>query len=340
MIGVFVLVAVVSALLGAAILLTPSPKRRYARAFRYVFRKGNGKRALAVLDAMPSVGRWVFPSACLRLYALRLELRVDEAADAALALAAHVATGRLLWHMVNGLVDTLVCAGRYQEALAIEQQLPQDAIEKAIRAKDPSLPLLHINFAEAEMNLGRDEAALARLDRWNEAASCGSLTANGLTLQRAWILGVMGKGVEAVAATQGAQRQPLGLMFAAEFHLSRAFAFLAENRIGEASKEIEDALVHAMRPSSVRNALFMKARIADLGGDWELADRYCAEAAAHPHRWQGGDGLLFWGDLLLRRGKREGARRAWSLAIERDPQSSSASVARSRLLETLAEQEC
>jgi tetratricopeptide (TPR) repeat protein len=85
------------------------------------------------------------------------------------------------------------------------------------------------------------------------------------------------------------------------------------------------------RPSSERNAIFLRARVAAARGELERAESLCREAAAHPHRWQGGDGLLLWGDVLSQLGRPDHARDAWRLALERDPQSTSAAMCRARL---------
>src|SRR5205814_1840703 len=56
----------------------------------------------------------------------------------------------------------------------------------------------------------------------------------------------------------------------------------------------------AIRPSSKRNALFIQGRVAAAMGEPARAESLCREAAAFPYRAQGGDGLLLWGDLLVR----------------------------------------
>ena len=51
----------------------------------------------------------------------------------------------------------------------------------------------------------------------------------------------------------------------------------------------------------------------------------------HRYRYQGGEGLLLWGDALARLGRLDEARAAWALVGERDPESESAVTATARL---------
>ena len=85
-----------------------------------------------------------------------------------------------------------------------------------------------------------------------------------------------------------------------------------------------------MRPSSRRNALAIRGRVAVALGHWTEGERLFRMASLHPYRWQGGDALLAWGDVLVRLGDTAQAQRAYALAVERDPQSESARVARQR----------
>ena len=86
----------------------------------------------------------------------------------------------------------------------------------------------------------------------------------------------------------------------------------------------------AVRVSSRRNALAICGRVAVAMEEWGDAERLLRAAAEHPYRWQGGDALLLWGEVLSRLGRFDEARGAYALAIERDPQSESARLARGR----------
>jgi tetratricopeptide (TPR) repeat protein len=87
----------------------------------------------------------------------------------------------------------------------------------------------------------------------------------------------------------------------------------------------------AIRPSSRRNALFIRARVAAAAGELDRAESLCRTAASHSYRAQGGDGLLLWGDVLTQLERVEEGCEAYQLAIERDPQSESARLAAARL---------
>ncbi|MBI4951689.1 MAG: tetratricopeptide repeat protein [Myxococcales bacterium] len=268
---------------------------------------------------------------CVYFTVLVHVLRVDAAAAAAAELGRRAPSGELTWEQLNHIVTTLITAGRYEEALGVVEATPASARARAVRDQDLDYGLLELNLAEADMNLGRTEAALARLDALAPAFVASPHGASALAMQRAWILGTLGRGAEAVSAIAGSSPDPLGPRYAAEHHLSHAYALFAAGRHDEADAEIARALDRAERPASNRNALFLRARIAAARGDLAPALEWCREAVEHPHRWQGGDGLLFWGELLARGGDREGARRAWSLALLRDPESVSARTARERL---------
>ncbi len=308
--------------------------RRYVEGSTRVFERGDAEGALALLEPLRTHPRFRAIVEGARMYALRLALRVDDAAELALSFHAEAATGRVTWNHLNSCVDTLVCAGRYQAAIDLFEAVPELARRHAHEARDPHYALVQINLAEADVNLGRAEAALARMEGWDGAVAGVPLMASGLGLQRGWILGALGRGEEALAAVEAMQREALGELFASEYHLSRTFAFLAVGRLDDAQVELAEALARARRPSTTRNALFLQARLAERRGDRAAALRLCREAAEHPHRWQGGDGLLFWGELLAEEGDVEGARRAWTLALERDAESASADTARARLAAT------
>jgi hypothetical protein len=73
--------------------------------------------------------------------------------------------------------------------------------------------------------------------------------------------------------------------------------------------------------------------VAAATNEWTLAESLCRSASAFPYRGQGGDGLLFWGDVLTRLERFAEARQAYALAVERDSQSESAQIAAGRLRE-------
>jgi predicted negative regulator of RcsB-dependent stress response len=106
---------------------------------------------------------------------------------------------------------------------------------------------------------------------------------------------------------------------------------LGAGRVGEADEAAAAGTDAAVRPSSRRNALFIEARVAVAQGDLDGADSLCRSAAVQRYRGQGGDGLLLWGDVLLQLRRADEARAAWSLAMERDPQSESSKLAAARL---------
>lgn len=224
---------------------------------------------------------------------------------------------------LNRLVDGLITAGKYAEALAAPRAHTGD--------DELAEVLVQINLAEAEYNLGRWDSARDRLLSLDAIAAQYPITRAGLSQQRAWIAAHQGRAAEALALWRETDARGFPQHYRAEYHFTHAVVLLGLGRAGEADEAAAAGTVAAVRPSSRRNALFIEARVAVAQGDLEGADSLCRSAAAQRYRGQGGDGLLLWGDVLTRLQREEEARAAWSLAIERDPQSESSKLAAARL---------
>jgi tetratricopeptide (TPR) repeat protein len=227
--------------------------------------------------------------------------------------------------LLNRLVDGLVSAGRYLDALALPGRF-------AVHGRDTESELLvQINLAEAEYNLGRWDEAWSRLRGLDPMAAAFPIARAGLSQQRAWILAHAGRGDEALHHWRRAELDDLPRAYHAEHFFTGAVALLAAGDPAAAEACAEDGMDAAIRPSSGRNALFIEARVAGAQEKWLLAEALCRSASRHPWRTQGGDGLLFWGDVLRRLGRADEARAAYGLAVERDPESESARLAEMRL---------
>jgi tetratricopeptide (TPR) repeat protein len=227
---------------------------------------------------------------------------------------------------LNSAVDGLVAAGRYSEALALPAQF---------RAHGPpdtcSELLVQINLAEAEYNLGRWSEAWERLRGLDPMAAMFPITRAGLSQQRSWIAAHTGEPGEALHHWKRADLWDLPDNYHAEHYFTGAVALIAAGDLDAALGCARAGAGVAVRPSSKRNALFIQARVAAAMSDWPLADSLCRFAAGDPYRRQGGDGLLLWGEVLTKLGWRARARQAWLLAVERDAESESASIASERL---------
>jgi tetratricopeptide (TPR) repeat protein len=228
--------------------------------------------------------------------------------------------------VLNRAVDGLVTAGRYAEALA----LPDRFVSQGSRDSASEL-LVQINLAEAEYNLGRWSAAWERLRGLDPLACAFPIARAGLAQQRAWIAAHTGRPDEAVRHWQRVALRDLPRTYHAEHYFTGAVALIAAGRLDRARECSLIGAGAAIRPSSKRNALFIRARVAAAADDWIRAEALCRTAAAHPWRAQGGDGLLLWGDVLTRLDRTDEARRAYALAIERDAQSQSARFAEERM---------
>jgi len=227
--------------------------------------------------------------------------------------------------MLNGMVDGFIAAGRYQEALA----LPEQFVVRGSRDTASEL-LVQINLAEAEYNLGLWDDAWERLSDLDPLSAAFPIARAGLAQQRAWIAAHTGKPDEAIHWWRRADLDDLPRNYHAEHFFTGAVACLGMGRHDVARRCAFAGADVAIRPSSKRNALFIRARVAAAEDEPARAESLCREAAAFPYRAQGGDGLLLWGDLLVRLDRLDEAREAYELAVARDPQSVSARLARER----------
>jgi len=234
--------------------------------------------------------------------------------------------------MTNLVVETLIWAGRYRDALAIESAWPPEEAAELLDSPFGPYALVQINLAEALYNLGNWDEAWTRLTRLDESAKSSPITHSGLRVQRAWIAAHQGRGAQAWEFLCGVRRRDFPAVYRSEYHYARAATLLVLGRAVEARDEVQDGLDVAKRPSSIRNGFFMRGRVELTLGNLEQAERWFRQGAAHPYHGQGGDGLLLWGDCLERQGRLEEARKAWELVLVRDPESESANSARPRLV--------
>ena len=223
---------------------------------------------------------------------------------------------------LNAAVDGLIARGDYLGALALQREPGAGDTESAL--------LVQINLAEAEYNLGRWADAWQRLRGLDPLAAAFPLPRAGLSQQRAWIAAQTGKPREALHHWLRAEREDLPAEYHAEHFFTGAVAHLAAGMVDAADRLAGLGERAAVRPSSKRNALAIHGRVAAAAARWTDAERFFRAAAEHLYRRQGGDALLLWGDTLARLGRRDEAREAWALAVERDPQSESARLAQSR----------
>jgi tetratricopeptide (TPR) repeat protein len=225
---------------------------------------------------------------------------------------------------LNQAVDASIAAGRYAEALALPERFVAHGRDSV------SELLVQINLAEAEYNLGRWNAAWDRMRGLDPLAAAFPIARAGLAQQRAWIMAHTGRPDEALHHWRRADLSDLPSHYHAEHFFTGAVALIGTGRHDAARGCALTGADRAIRPSSKRNALFIRARVAAAANDWILAESLCRAAAAFPYRGQGGDGLLLWGDVLMRLERLEEATQAYALAIDRDGQSQSARIAAGR----------
>ena len=226
---------------------------------------------------------------------------------------------------LNEAVDGRVARGDYHGALELRRAfVPRDADTQ-------SALLVEINLAEAEYNLGRWGDAWDRLRGLDPLAAAFPIARAGLSQQRAWIAAHLGRAGEALHHWHRAELGDLPRHYHAEHFFTGAVAHVAAGALEAAQRCAGAGERAALRPSSRRNALTIRGRVAAAMQDFTEAERLFRAAALHPYRGQGGDALLLWGDVLSRLGHSDEARSAYVLAIDRDPQSESARLARARI---------
>src|SRR5438046_1002635 len=157
--------------------------------------------------------------------------------------------------VLNRAVDGLVAAGRYAEALA----LPERFVSHGSRDTTSEL-LVQINLAEAEYNLGRWTAAWDRLRGLDPLACAFPIARAGLAQQRAWIAAHTGRPDEAIDHWRRADLRDLPRTYYAEHHFTGAVALIAAGRLDSARECALAGGNAAIRLSSKRNALFIRAR--------------------------------------------------------------------------------
>jgi len=225
---------------------------------------------------------------------------------------------------LNAAVDGRIARGDYRGALELARAFV------AREADTASALLLEINLAEAEYNLGRWTEAWDRLRGLDPLAAAFPIARAGLSQQRAWIAAHTGPPSEALHHWHRAELGDLPRRYYAEHFFTGAVAQIAAGNLEVADRCARAGERAAVRVSSRRNALAIRGRVAAAMHEWTEAERLFRSAALHPYRGQGGDALLRWGDVLSRLGRLEEARHAYELALERDPQSESAQLARMR----------
>ncbi len=286
--------------------------------------------------ALGRIARYVFGSTMgeglafhWEVTALREAGKIAEAADLA---RTRVAERNLPPLSRNLAIDVLISAGAYAAALRAEPPptMPGNARDAL------ALTLIQINLAEAEYNVGRWDAAEARLRPLDLACWCYPIARAGLLQQRAWMAAHRGRASEALDLCASEDPQWLPRRYRAEYYFTRVAALHAAGRLDDAEAALDRGVKLARRISSKRNALFLRARLAATRGDWNSAERLCCEAVQHRFRGQGGDGILLWAEASKELERYADADAALRLAMKRDPESEAA-AATARLLGVSAE---
>ncbi len=235
------------------------------------------------------------------------------------------------WHWLNSVIDALVSAGRYREAVAAQARWSARG-RRSGRDSDPvSYAFTQINRAEAFFELGESAEALSLLEHARPLAEPDAVARNGLLCLEAWISiheGELERARDRLARVDVAALSPV---YAAEVHYTWA-AYERE------AKDLEHALQHAerglqssVRPSSERNGLFMIASIEALRGNHARAKEHFERAVGHHYRGQGADGLFRYAEFLERTEGAHAAEPVYGLLIERDGESALATHARRRI---------
>jgi tetratricopeptide (TPR) repeat protein len=240
----------------------------------------------------------------------------------------HTALGDVFaWNLfVNGLISR----GLYRQAVTARRQIAR--LHDARTQLPEHYGLVLLNIAEALYNLGRWRRARQLMETLEGNGYLKTaLNRAGGQAQMAWIEAHTELAEKALGRLATVDVADFPFDYRAELHFTWAAAHLANNDVANARASLATARSLLVRPSSERNILFLEARCARAEGNLREAARLCELASNHEYRGQGGDGLLLWGDVCEQLGDTTGARRAWQLALERDPESESARRAREKL---------
>lgn len=266
------------------------------------------------------VGFWVF-SLARRIVAYQRIQRAYGAADTEQVLSL------LSLADTNSRIALNVALGRYGEALRVAQERDARALDPA--CDPPAESWLHrINACEGLVELGRATEAMELL-KWVPPRI--GLLRSGRAVGLAWTLTCVGEHEEALTRLDSANPKDLGRDYCAEAFLTRALILLNLHRLDDARKALDECRRLTVRASTERNVLLLEARWQVMSG--RIDEGLKTFAAARDHRWkcQGGSSLLALGDALRDAGRMEEARTCWSLAIERDAESTWAAQAKERL---------
>ncbi len=283
-----------------------------------------------------SSSTWAGSRVLLRAMTLaNFEGRVGDALAALEGLAAMLPDETCPWICVSAMIDTLIMAGRYREALALPDTWSSEARERGARQDREYFVLARVNAAEALYNVGRVSEAAQLVETLAAECECAprdSYALAGVCVQQAWIAALMGQPERTLGLLE--QPRELPADYRAELHYTRALALGLLDRHAAARREAERGFRLAVRVSSFRNGLFLQGVLAQRAGELRRALVSFEAGAAHPYREQGGAALLCYGDTLARLGRDHEAQTAWRWVLERDPQSSACADARMRLTDS------
>ena len=257
------------------------------------------------------------------------EGRVSDALSWLEALHATLAPEVCSWQCLNAMIDTLIMAGYYHEALTLPDAWSLEAREHGGRRDSDWFILARVNAVEALYNLGRVPEAAALVSKLEAECDAGSYARYGVGMQAAWMATLVGEPARALTLLEALGSLPVD--YRAELHYTRALALSLLGRHADALREADCGFRSAVRASSFRNGLYMLGSIAHHAGDHVQAARHFEAGFEHPYRAQGGAALVCFGDTLQVLGRIEQAKHVYEAVAERDPQSCACAQASERL---------
>ncbi|HEX2675462.1 MAG TPA: hypothetical protein VHM19_02450 [Polyangiales bacterium] len=259
------------------------------------------------------------------------EGRVDDALAWVEALADELPFEICPWIHVTAMIDTLIMAGRYREALALPDHWSAASRARGAARQPEAYVLARVNACEALYNLGRvDEAAALVADLHFECDRERSPAVRaGVRVQQAWIAALAGRARDALELTHDARALPV--TYRAELAYTRALSWSLLGEHARARSEALRGFRRSVRVSSFRNGHYLLGVLAHRAGEHVRALPHFEVGAMHPYRGQGGSALLCYGDTLRALGREREARAAYALVIARDPQGAACRDASARI---------
>lgn len=225
------------------------------------------------------------------------------------------------WYIINHVVNSFVNAGLYREAIDFTSRWPHQVLDQVSQLDPTTRIITHINQAEAYHNLGEHHKALEILDSFDDWIAQNPIALHGRACLKAWILIYLGRTNEARALLESVDPKILSPGYISEVHYTWAELHRKEQDYTQATHHVEQGQRLAIRASSERNGLFIKAEILAQQHRLESSVELFEMALAHRYKAQCAKGLNAYCEVLKKLGRNEKIADIQQVILKYDPQS-------------------